>query len=227
MSDRTEKLTRRLAEPFDPSEVKFKPQVVKNNKALAMAYVDARVIQDRLDDVLGVDGWQDAFELLPDGSAVCRLSCKLGAEWLTKVDVGSPSEQPDPGDRVKAAFSDALKRAAVKFGVGRYLYRLPAQWADYDPTKRQFVRLPQLPDWARPGARPAPARSDDDEPATPDLLRQVHQLIPRSKSKTWTAALAWFRVEPPDSWEEPADEAAAAQMTWLTRRTVRRIMAAL
>src|SRR5207302_5686984 len=44
-----------------------------------------------------------------------------------------------------AAFSDALKRAAVKFGIGRFLYRLPAQWVDYDPQRRQFVRPPTLP----------------------------------------------------------------------------------
>ena len=50
---------------------------------------------------------------------------------------------------MKAAFSDALKRAAVKFGVGRYLYRLPAQWLDYDSQKRQFARPPTLPDWAK------------------------------------------------------------------------------
>jgi hypothetical protein len=57
------------------------------------------------------------------------------------VDQGGragPSEQPDGGDRLKAAFSDALKRAAVKYGVGRYLYRLPSQWVDYDPQRRQF-----------------------------------------------------------------------------------------
>src|SRR5205085_1320155 len=42
------------------------------------------------------------------------------------------------------------KRAAVKFGVGRYLYRLPAQWVDYDPHKRQFVRPPALPAFALP-----------------------------------------------------------------------------
>jgi hypothetical protein len=52
---------------------------------------------------------------------VCRLRCRIGGEWLTKVDVGSPSEQPDGGDRLKAAFSDAPLQAAVKFGVGRYL----------------------------------------------------------------------------------------------------------
>ena len=73
----------------------------------------------------------------------------IGDEWVTKMDVGGPSEQPDGGDRMKAAFSDALKRAAVKFGVGRYLYRLPSQWVDYDAHRKQFVRTPTLPAFAR------------------------------------------------------------------------------
>src|SRR5205085_1117816 len=140
-----EALMKALASPFDLTEVKFKPGVISGNRALALAYVDARVIQDRLDEVLGVTGWQDDYDPLPDGSVVCRLRIRVGDEWLTKVDVGGPSEQPDGGDRLKAAFSDALKRAAVKFGVGRYLYRLPAQWVDYDPQRRQFVRPPTVP----------------------------------------------------------------------------------
>ena len=126
LSSSVEALTEALASPFDPREVRFKPAVVSGNRALALAYVDARVIQDRLDDVLGVTGWQDEYECLPDGSVVCRLRLRLGDEWITKMDVGGPSEQPDEGDRRKAAFSDALKRAAVKFGIGRYLYRLPS-----------------------------------------------------------------------------------------------------
>jgi hypothetical protein len=133
-----------LAAPFDPAEVKFKPQTISGNRALAIPFVDARVIQDRLDDVLGVMGWQDSYECLSDGSVVCRLRIRLGSEWITKEDVGGPSEQPDEGDRRKAAFSDALKRAAVKFGIGRYLYRLKPQWVDYDPQKRQIVRPPNL-----------------------------------------------------------------------------------
>jgi hypothetical protein len=143
-------ITGALSAPFDVKEVKFKPQSVKGNRALALAYIDCRVIQDRLDDVLGVENWMDEYEILTDGSVMCRLKLKLNGEWVTKVDVGSPSEQPDQGDRLKAAFSDALKRAAVKFGIGRYLYRLPAVWTDYDPQKKQFSQTPQLPAWALP-----------------------------------------------------------------------------
>src|SRR5690242_1373561 len=79
-----------LAAPFDPKEVKFKPQMVKNNRCLAMAYIDARLIQDRLDEVLGVENWQDRYEILGDGSVMCRLRVKLAGHWITKADVGSP-----------------------------------------------------------------------------------------------------------------------------------------
>src|SRR5215468_5194207 len=89
-----DELTRALAAPFEPSEVRFKPAVVSGNRALALAYVDARVIQDRLDDVLGVMGWQDSYRVLPDGSVMCRLRLKIGEQWITKVDVGGQSEQP-------------------------------------------------------------------------------------------------------------------------------------
>ncbi|MCA1685873.1 MAG: hypothetical protein LC745_07765 [Planctomycetia bacterium] len=39
-----------LAALFDPSEVKFKPQSVKGNRALAICYIDARAVMDRLDE---------------------------------------------------------------------------------------------------------------------------------------------------------------------------------
>src|SRR5262249_53261447 len=192
-----EELTEALAAPFDVRAVRFKPAVVSGNRALALAYVDARVIQDRLDEVLGVTGWQDEYECLPDGSVVCRLRFRRGDEWITKMDVGGQSEQADEGDRRKAAFSDALKRAAVKFGIGRYLYRLPSQWVDYDPQKRQFARTPTLPPFAVPrpskqvehsrsvslptrgASRPPPtADSGKSSPAMPangvELQRRVH-----------------------------------------------------
>ena len=103
-----------LAAPFEAVAIHWKPAVVSGNRAMALPYLDARAVQDRLDSVVGVEGWQDHYEVLPDGSAVCSLRVRIGADWICKVDVGAPSEQPDEGDRRKAAFSDALKRAAVR-----------------------------------------------------------------------------------------------------------------
>jgi hypothetical protein len=174
-----------LAAAFAPGDVKFKPGVVSGNRALALPYVDCRVIQDRLDDVLGLDGWQDQYTPLPDGSVVCELRCRIGGEWIVKTDVGSPSEQPDGGDRLKAAFSDALKRAAVKFGIGRYLYRLPPQWVDWDAAKRRFAVPPKLPAQATPAAVPA-------EPPLDSLTEQEQAALAGllvQKKKTVGAAL--------------------------------------
>ncbi len=131
----------KLAAPFASHEIKFRPGMVKGNRCLALPYVDARVVQDRLDEVLGLDGWQAHHTMLGNGCVQCYLSIQIGGVWITKSDVGSPSEGEDA---TKGAYSDALKRAAVLFGVGRYLYRQPAQWVDYDPAKRWFARQPAL-----------------------------------------------------------------------------------
>ncbi len=135
----TARIMKEFSRPFAPAEVKYKPQVVKTDRCLAIGYVDARTVQDRLDAVVYADGWQTEYVLLPNSSVECRLSVRLGGAWITKADVGSPSDQPDEGDRMKAAYSDALKRAAVMFGIGRYLYRLGGQWVNYDPVKKQVV----------------------------------------------------------------------------------------
>lgn len=129
-----------FARPFAADEIKIKPAMVKGNRCLALHYVDARLVMDRLDEVAGVAGWKDEYTVLPTGEVECRLSVRFGAEWVMKADVGGQSEQADEGDRMKAAYSDALKRAAVKFGVGRHLYRIPQTWMDYDPVKKQIVR---------------------------------------------------------------------------------------
>jgi hypothetical protein len=200
-----QELTEALAAPFQRSEVKFRPGATSGNRALALGYVDARAIQDRLDDVLGVTGWQDEYECLPDGSVVCRLRLRLGAEWITKMDVGSPSEQPDEGDRRKAAFSDALKRAAVKFGIGRYLYRLPVQWVDFDPKKRQFTGTPTLP----PEALPRPA-AKQAKPAAAGNGRKAEAPAPAAEKPESPVRLA--PTEPAAAKNAPALPANGAEL---------------
>ncbi len=140
----------RLSEPFAERDVRWLPKTAKGNRALAMPYINARAVMDRLDEVFSLIGWQDNYDVLNDGSVVCRLAVMFNDVWITKTDVGSPSEQPDAGDRLKAAFSDSLKRSAVKLGVGRYLSKIPPIWADYDPQKKMFVGVPALPHWALP-----------------------------------------------------------------------------
>lgn len=106
-----------LAAKFDPREVKERSQSGRK-----FMYVTARVIMNRLDTVLGPEGWWD--EYVPgENSVLCRLTIVLpDGTHLTKADAGGYAGMADSGDDDKSGYSDAFKRAAVKFGVSRYLY---------------------------------------------------------------------------------------------------------
>jgi Rad52/22 family double-strand break repair protein len=107
-----------LAAPFDSDEVKLRSQGGRQ-----LHYVTARTVMNRLDDVLGPENWWDDFVPL-EHSVICRLTIRLpDGATLTKSDAGGYAGMADPGDDDKSGFADAFKRAAVKFGVGRYLYR--------------------------------------------------------------------------------------------------------
>lgn len=153
-----QELYARLSEPFPVESLGWKPQATSGSRALAVAYIDARDVDDRLNQVLGLGNWQTSIRETKEG-VICTLSIRIDGEWVHFEDVGGFSEQKDPGDRLKAACSDALKRAAVHLGIGRYLYNLPSEWCDYDSKKNRFADNPpfKLPAWALPaGARKAP-----------------------------------------------------------------------
>src|SRR5215471_18090711 len=107
-----------LAAPFEPEEVKLRVQASRQ-----LHYVTARTVMNRLDEVLGPENWWDDFVPL-EHSVICRLTLRLpDGQILTKSDAGGYAGMADPGDDDKSGFADAFKRAAVKFGVARYLYR--------------------------------------------------------------------------------------------------------
>ena len=142
-------LAQALLAPFPPEMVGWKAQSVSKDgkRALAVAYVDARAVMDRLDATVGPAQWSDRYTLLREQSGgfgpELVVACRLTVLGVTKTDVGV-------GEDAKAAYSDAFKRAAVKFGIARYLYSLPKAWVDYDAKKRQLLGAPPLPAWARP-----------------------------------------------------------------------------
>jgi hypothetical protein len=146
-----------LAAPFAPDELRWRPRNVSGSRALALPYVTTSSIITRLNAVLGLDGWKDAYWLQANGSVVCQLRIRVGDHWMSRQDVGSPSQQ----DATKGAYSDALKRAARKYGIGLYLTILGGQWLDYDPKTKQIVGKPQLPQWAVPSKKSKSAESAD------------------------------------------------------------------
>jgi len=90
--------------------------------ASCVAYIDARDVMDLLDDVCGPENWKDEYQQI-DGKLFAGISIKVGDEWVTKYDTGSESNI----EKEKGEVSDSFKRAAVKWGVGRFLYNLKIQ----------------------------------------------------------------------------------------------------
>lgn len=102
---------------------KFKPQTCKYGKATIVAYIDSRDAQDLLDDVCGPENWQDDYRVI-DGKVYGGIGINVGTAeypmWVWKWDCGVESNM----EQEKGQASDAFKRAAVKWGIGRFLYRL-------------------------------------------------------------------------------------------------------
>lgn len=119
-----------LAAEFPRDAIHWRAQTLtkSGDKAMALAYLDARDVMDRLDDVCGPENWQDDYFETAKGRLICRLSIRVGDEWVAKSD--GAGETDIEGE--KGAISGALKRAAVKWGIGRYLYDMPAPWVPCD-----------------------------------------------------------------------------------------------
>ena len=161
----------RLAAPFHPSDIEWKPGATTRDKSkgLAMAYVDSRAVQQRFDEVCGPADWRNEFREGPGGGVLCGISVRIDredgtAEWVTKWD-GADNSQVEA---VKGGLSGSMKRAAVQWGVGRYLYEIPTPWVRLDDRGR-FAETPKIPreylpktERAQAGAarNESPARSD-------------------------------------------------------------------
>lgn len=108
---------------------KWREQSVNQRGATMVAYIDARQLFDQLDKVCGAGNWQDDFRLV-DGKLYGGIGIlveqpkvdglTVPAEWVWKWDVGSESNV----EKEKGESSDALKRAGIHWGIGRFLYTL-------------------------------------------------------------------------------------------------------
>ena len=162
-----------LSAPFNPKDIEWRVQSAtrKNNQVslLVLAYLDARAIQERLDEVMGVN-WQTEYFQIQVGQKEafqCKLSLKVDGEWISRTDGAEASDI----ESVKGGHSNALKRAAVQWGIGRYLYNLDSVWVPLTANKQSpdskrvygkfkingkqetlsgYYTPPILPEWALP-----------------------------------------------------------------------------
>jgi len=130
-----------LKAPFPHEQISWRVGATSKDKtkAIPLAFVDARDVMERLDAVVGPQRWQ---ALYPHANG--KTSCKIGL-FITGNDVNQPCgewvwKENGCGDSdieaAKGAFSDAFKRAAVLWGIGRYLYDVPNIWVEIDEWKK-------------------------------------------------------------------------------------------
>lgn len=188
-----------LAASFPKEAIHWRAQQLtkKGDKAMALAYLDARDIMDRLDAVLTPQGWQAIHYDCGGG----RLACKIGifagtlgegGEWIWKSD-GAGGTQVEAE---KGAFSGALKRAGVMWGIGRYLYALPTPWVPCETYegrdgKRRFSKFTEDP-WSYCKGIPGGVYPGDESGADSLKTSDVSSL-PRNEQE-WKAWSVTFKT---------------------------------
>jgi len=198
---RVKEVISQLEEPFDPELIYWKPQAINKAKtsAVAAAYADPRAYSDRLNEVIGANGWSTGYQVYTIDPVVGpdpkdwknRYSYKgkvMVVATLTIEGVGSNSGtgESDAVDEnaITSAEAQAFKRAATRFGLGRYLYDLPKnQWVPYDDTSRRITEPPALPDWAIPKKPCADCKKNIEPFQHGDRVISISELIANSQRK--------------------------------------------
>jgi hypothetical protein len=143
-----------LKEPF--KNIHFRPKTCYGGRVLLLAYLDSRDVMNRLDTAIGPENWTCDYKEIKG-----NLYCGIGIAGVYKWGCGVESRE----EKQKGEASDAFKRAAVLWGIGRYLYYLPQLYVEVlnsgdkyikikdNKTKQDMVgyyNIPKLPAWAYP-----------------------------------------------------------------------------
>ena len=137
----------RLTAPFPPADVMWRVGATTKDgkKGMALAYIDARMVMDRLDDVCGPGGWQCRYPWDSEGLVCCEIGIRSLMSPDPDVEDGLPYWtflwKADGAGKTdyegqKGSMSSAFKRAAVRWGIGRYLYDLPSPWMPINDRKQ-------------------------------------------------------------------------------------------
>lgn len=126
-----ERISWRVGSTNEKKDYQTKKVIQKATKGIALAYIDARDVMDRLDEVVGASNWQCKYESV-NGIMMCSIGIYIGDQFIWKCN--GAGETAVEGE--KGACSDAFKRAAVLWGIGRYLYEVENVWLDLNEYKK-------------------------------------------------------------------------------------------
>lgn len=132
-------LMKKLTAPFPVAHLRWRMgnrphQVGREWRVRLLAYIEKSHVERRLDEVFGPMGWENSYRT--EGvRCTCIIAATIGNGWTSKEDGSDVTDYladakdmrakgKPPVDPVKAVYSDAFKRAGMKWGIGRYLNAL-------------------------------------------------------------------------------------------------------
>lgn len=209
-----ERINKELKKPFYPEELEWRVGSKKldyngNPKIQIFCYVQNRAIMDRLDKVLGFNNWEmikpDHVHTIIDKTErqtnemytvnlngfITGLRIRIAGEWITRYD-GADFTDFEP---FKGGLSNSMKRTAVQFGIGRYLYNFENTQAiihaNGENNEAIYNKSTKKKDWFKwsPPILPDWALTQENEEATIEQKYQCAQYFENnSKSmKNWLA----------------------------------------
>ncbi len=216
-----------LQRPFDPTEeLEWKAQSCgKNGRgfwALVVPYIKANAIRDRLDEVVGPENWKtEKFEPGAAGGLQCGLSLRVNGEWITKWD-GAENMGDQAGMSIKGGMSDAYKRVARVWGIGRYLARVEVGFGKVvengtircqTKAKERFTcNPPGLPAFCWPENYNVPRHSPETPLITKNPQHEPADREPPVQEPTFQEVAARAREAASQPSQETDEERQIAQM---------------
>jgi hypothetical protein len=193
-----EKIKELLAElevPFHQRAIRWRvTNTSKNGSRLrgqVMPYADQRAYMDRLNSLVGPNGWTRKYEVHTSANFERAKDEKITAKVIVSCEVtifgigshaATGEEWADNENAATAAEAQAFKRACACLGLGRYLYYFRGTWVDLDERKLPRA-LPRLPEWATPEGWAKGLRPEAEETSKPQNdSRTEHRSKPQRPS---------------------------------------------
>ena len=112
---------------------------LQGKKMLCVPYIKAGQVAERLNKVIGIDGWSNVHEEMSGDGMICSLTLLIDGKEITRSNVGVKSKEAAEKGRA----SDSFKRAATMFEIGTYLNNIQPVSVDF--AVKNGKRIPSLP----------------------------------------------------------------------------------
>lgn len=180
-----------LKKEFTDEELEIKVQATNADKTMGMAafYVQARAIQNRLDEVFGFDGWKTEYKEI-NGGFICALSVRVNGEWITKEDGADRTDY----EAIKGGISNSFKRVAASgFGIGRYLYDGIKSWYPIEPKGKGYVfKNPEIIKFRSKNNNSIPEvkeeQKEEEQPTPEDRKKAIQTIMKYANPKSLETA---------------------------------------